>query len=257
MAGLIICLWAGGIAAKAFAAFRLWRIGLAGRFPMLVALLVVLAAQSGIALSISHDKAHYAQVWVLIAWVSVLVEGFAVTGVFWVVAEFYPRFRIPGTILLGGLAVIGTAICWAAGYIAEPPGWYTSWRLAILGQRVISAVMLFVLVGTRLLLPRVQGIPIRLSARRASDILTFHVGLTLLGTMIGVSTQLRYPALVSMLIVTNGMALGLLCAWGLTTESDVCPQSLRRKVNLVELHARLERNLDGFRDYVRMLDGRG
>jgi hypothetical protein len=254
MAGLIICLWAAGIAAKAFAAFRLWRIGLAERFPTLFALLIVLAVQSGVALGISGDKAHYAQAYALIAWVSVLMEGFAVTGVFWVVAEFYPRFRIPGTILLAGLAIIGTAICWVAGYIAEPPGWYSSWRIAILGQRAISAVMLFVLVGTRLLLPRVQGIPIRPSARRAADILTLHVGLTLLGAIISVATLLSDPGLISIIAVTNGLALGLFCAVALTPESDLCPQSAPRRVNLAEVRAAQQRNLDGLRDYVRMLE---
>ncbi len=253
MTSLIFALWCAGIAARAYAAFRIWREGLLDRFPTLFALLVVLTAQSGIGLALlTHSPTRYAQAYPLIAWTAALMEGFAVTGVFWAVAEFYPRFRFYGTILLGVLGCVAAAICWAIGYLSPPPEWRAPWHFAVWAQRAISAIMLCALCGSRVLLPKVRGIPVRTSARRAADILAIHIGLILVSAW---ATTMALNALASMTVVINGAILGVLCAVLLTRKSDIYqPAPLEPQIPTAEADANLERLWDSLRDYTRMLD---
>jgi hypothetical protein len=256
VAFLIVALWIAGAGAKAVAALCIWRRGLTDRFPGLFALLVVLSVQSGIALALSGNMHRYGAAYALIAWASILFEGFAITSVFWALTEHYPKFRTPGTILLGGLAIIGALVCWVVGYVAPPTGWNGVWHSAIWGQRAASAVMIFVLSGARFLLPKVRTIPISLMTRRAADILTLHVGLTLAASLIsiwGAGPALRYNAIVSLITVINGLALGVLCAVFLTRESDVCPEVKPLSIDKTASRATVSIS-EALCEYARMLD---
>jgi len=114
--------------------------------------------------------------------------------------------------------------------------------------------MFVVLLGTRIFLPRITAIPIRRSAQRAADILTLHMGMALGIAIITVATGLQYTGLVNLATVANGLTFGLLCAFALTPESDVCPEVWQRKINMAEIDSRLARTWEDFRDYTRMLD---
>jgi hypothetical protein len=254
MHGLILTLWCAGIAARAFAAFRLWRSNLIHRLPTLWGLLVVLTAQSAIALCLLAKPVMYAEFYAGTAWCVMLMEAIAPVGVFWAVVERYPRFRAPGTFLLTLLALAGSAACWAAGYGSVPAGWGGQWHLAVVVQRVVAGIMFAVLLGTRIFLPRITAIPIRRSAQRAADILTLHMGMALGIAIFTVTTGLRYKGLVNLATVANGLTFGLLCAVALTRESDVCPEVWRRKIDIAEIDSRLARIWEDFRDYTRMLD---
>jgi hypothetical protein len=254
MHGLILTLWCAGIAARAFAAFRLWRSDLIHRFPTLWGLLVVSTAQSAIALCLLAKPVMYAEFYSSTAWCVMLMEAIAPVGVFWAVVERYPRFRTPGTFLLTLLAIAGSAACWAAGYGSVPAGWDGQWHLAVVVQRAVSGIMFAVLLGTRLFLPRITAIPIRRSAQRAADILTLHMGMALGIAIFTVTTGLKYKGLVNLATVANGLTFGLLCAVALTRESDVCPEVWRRKIDMAEMDSRLARTWADFRDYTRMLD---
>jgi hypothetical protein len=254
MHGLILTLWCAGIAARAFAAFRLWRSNLIHRLPTLWGLLVVLTAQSAIALCLLATPSMYARFYSRTAWCVMLMEAIAPVGVFWAVVERYPRFRAPGTFLLTLLAIAGSAACWAAGYGSVPVGWGGQWHLAVFVQRVVAGIMFAVLLGTRVFLPRLTAIPIRPSAQRAADILTLHMGAALGIVIFGVATGLKYGGLINLATVANGLTLGLLCAVALTRESDVCPEVWPRKIDIAEIDSRLARTWADFRDYTRMLD---
>jgi len=254
MHGLILTLWCAGIAARAFAAFRLWRSDLIHRFPTLWGLLVVSTAQSAIALCLLAKPVMYAEFYSSTAWCVMLMETIAPVGAFWAVVERYPRFRTPGTFLLTLLAIAGSAACWAAGYGSVPAGWDGQWHLAVVFQRAVTGIMFAVLLGTRIFLPRITAIPIRRSAQRAADILTLHMGMALGIAIFTVTTGLRYKGLVNLATVANGLTFGLLCAVALTRESDVCPEVWRRKIDMAEIDSRLARTWADFRDYTRMLD---
>jgi hypothetical protein len=254
MDGLILTLWCAGIAARAFAAFRLWRSNLILRLPTLWGLLVVLTAQSAVALCLLAKPVMYAEVYARTAWCVMLMEAIAPVGVFWAVVERYPRFRAPGTFLLTLLAIAGSAACWAAGYGSVPAGWNGQWHLAVFVQRAVAGIMFAVLLGTRVFLPRITAIPIRPSAQRAADILTLHMGAALGTSIFAVATGLKYAGLINLATVANGLTFGLLCAVALTRESDVCPEVWRRKIDAAEIDSRLARTWENFRDYTRMLD---
>jgi hypothetical protein len=254
MHGLILTLWCAGIAARAFAVFRLWRSNLIHRLPTLWGLLFVLTAQSAIALCLLAEPALYARFYARTAWCVMLMEAIAPVGVFWAVVERYPRFRAPGTFLLTLLAVAGSAACWAAGYGSVPAGWNGHWHLAVVVQRVVTSIMFAVLLGTRVFLPRITAIPIRRSAQRAADILTLHMGVALGTSIFAVATGLKYAGMINLATVANGLTFGLLCAVALTRESDVCPKVWPRKIDAAEIDSRLARTWENFRDYTRMLD---
>jgi hypothetical protein len=254
MHGLILTLWCAGIAARAFAAFRLWRSNLIYRLPTLWGLLVVLTAQSTIALCLLADPVVYARFYALTAWCVMLMETIAPIGVFWAVVERYPRFRGPGTFLLTLLAIAGSVVCWAAGYGSVPSGWGGNWHIAVVVQRVVAGIMFAVLLGTRIFLPRITAIPIRRSAQRAADILTLHMGMALGIAIFTVATGLKYTGLVNLATVANGLTFGILCAVALTGESDMCPEVWPQKIDVAEIDSRLARTWENLRDYTRMLD---
>lgn len=223
---LVIALWYAGPAAEAVAAYRLARNGLVWRFPTLWALLVASALQSAALIFFRRQPAQYAYIYSVTSATLLLMEAFAIVGVFWVVTEKYPNFGKPGAILLSGLGIIGALACWITRLAAVPAHWSAPWQLAMLTQRYATLVMIVALAGTRVLLPIVPRIPIRPSARRASDILAIHALFGLAGASVTVGTGARYPLLASFLPVMGGVAMPLLCAFWLTAASDECADAV-------------------------------
>src|SRR5437660_559740 len=159
-------LWYAAIAAKAAAVYRLFHDRLITRFPTVWVYLVVLIMRSVVLLSVRGNIRQYTYVQTYTMPLMLLLEAFAVAGVFWAVAEQYPRFRRPGSVILGCLAGIGVCAAWLTHFVAVPAGWSAPWQVAQLLVRNCVLVMTVVLAGTRFLLPRIPGIPIRPSAKR-------------------------------------------------------------------------------------------
>src|SRR5262245_4919403 len=109
---LILVLWYAAIAAKAAAAYRLYRDGLVTRFATLWVYLVVCTTRSVALLPFQGDLERYQRLYAYSMPLVSLLEGFAVAGVFWAVAEQYPRFRRPGSVILSCLAGIGACAVW-------------------------------------------------------------------------------------------------------------------------------------------------
>jgi hypothetical protein len=219
---LVLALWYAGPAVKAVAVYRLARNGLVERFPALWAFLIASALQSVLLIAFQRHQQRYAYIYSYTSVIMLLMEAFAIVGVFWVVTEKYPNFGRPGTVFLSGLAVIGALACWMTRFLAVPPHWSTFWQVAVLTQRYVTLVMIVVLAGSRLLLPIVPRIPIRASARRASDILTIHALFALASSAVTVGTDGRFPWAASLLPVLGGVVSPLLCAFWLTAASDEC-----------------------------------
>jgi hypothetical protein len=202
--------------------YRLARNGLVWRFPALWAFLLASAMRSVMLIPFQHDPARYAYIYSITGVTMLLIEAFAIVGVFWVVTEKYPNFGRPGTVLLSGLAIIGALACWMTRVVAVPIHWSAFWQIAMLTQRYVTLVMIVVLAGSRLLLPIVPRIPIRASARRASDILTIHAVFGLASSAVTVGTGGQNPWAASLLPVLGGVVMPLLCAFWLTAASDEC-----------------------------------
>ena len=257
MTSLIFTLWSAGFAAKVIAPFILWRRGLASRFAALTGLFVILAAQSLVAAIFSSNMAAYTRVFALIAWTWVFFEGIAITSAYWMLTEHYPRYRKAGSVLLGILSLTGAALCFAFGYVTPPPAWRGLWHSAVWAQQGIGLVMVVVLIGARIFVPRVRSIPVATSARRVADILTLHVTLAMTSAMLVVAGS---NAAASLIAVSNGLLLGVLCIAFLTRESDIVivAQSLPALSAVERKQAAQSSALlwEGFRDFTRMLSRR-
>jgi hypothetical protein len=219
---LLLVLWYAGPVVKAVAAYRLWRNQLIRRFPILWVSIVVSMVTSIVLLFFRRDPTIYTHLYSYSTPIGLLLETFAIVGVFWTVAEHYPSFRGPGSALLGALALIGGVAGWLTRFAAVPAGWSGIWEAAILIQRHVTLLMSIVLIGTRLLLPRVRGIPIRPSAARTADIITAHVVVCAMGSAFTVATAARYPLVTAYVPVVAGLVTATLFATCLTGASDQC-----------------------------------
>lgn len=260
MLTLVLVLWYAGPAAKAVAVYQLARKGLVWRFPMLWAFLVASALQSALLIPFQHIPATYAYIYSYTSVPLLLMETFAIVGVFWVVTEKYPNFGKPGTILLSGLAIAGALACWMTRFAAVPLHWSGFWQVAVLTQRYVTLVMIVLLAGTRLLLPIIPRIPIRPSARRASDILTIHALFLLASAALTVGTGAHNALLVSLVPVVGGVVMPLLFACWLTAASDECgdlePVTQRELRDAEAGRLRLADRIDEFAQYSLALQPR-
>jgi hypothetical protein len=220
---LLLVLWFVTPVIKAVAAYRLWRNQLVRRFPTLWAFIVVSTVTAAFLLWFRRDPTTYSYIYSYSTPIMLLLEAFAIVGVFWTVVERYPRIRRPGSALLTALALIGGVAAWLTRSVAVPAGWSGMWQAAILIERYMMLAMIVVLMGTRVLLPRVPGIPIRRSAARATDIITFHVVMCAIGNAFTVATAARYPLVSAYIPVVAGLATAALFAICLTRSSDGSP----------------------------------
>jgi hypothetical protein len=219
---LLFFLWYAALAAKAIAAFRLWRNGLVRRFPTLWAYIVVSLMTSAFLIWFRRDPAAYGAIYAYSTPITLILEAFAIVGVFLTMAEHYPQFGRPGAALLTALALLGGLSAWLTRFVAVPAGWSGMWQAAILIERHGLLTMSVVLVGAGLLLPRVKGIPIRPSAARAAGIITFHVAACGAGNAFTVATAARYRMISAFIPVVAGLVTAVLFATCLTRASDQC-----------------------------------
>ena len=216
----ITSIWAAAVLATLAAAFRLWRNGMAMRLPTVWIYLLVSGLRSAVLLLVFRTPATYAAFYSKTAPLQLLVEAFAVVGIFFAVAEHYPKFRGPGTALLTALAMMGAMGTWWTREFGRPAQWTVVWNAAILSERYVWTVMVVVLLGSRLMLPRVKGIPIRPAARRAANILALQLLASVISAVLAASTTATY--LNYYLPVSANLILGLTWLLYLTPSSDEC-----------------------------------
>jgi len=241
---LILALWYAAIVAKAAAAYRLYRDGLIIRFATLWVYLVVCSVRSVTLLAFQDDLERYKQIFTYSMPLVSLLEGFAVAGVFWAVAEQYPRFRKPGSVILSCLAGIGACAVWLTHFVAVPAEWSAPWQMASLLERHSMLAMTIVLAGTRFFLPRIPGIPIRPSAKRAADILCLNTTVSFIATsvMIGSDGQSSFSQLLK---VGGGLlsmsALALFVTKASDRSADVRPVTALDEAEMIRAERWFER----------------
>ena len=176
---LFCCGWAAAILATFAAALRLVSNGLVRSFPTVFVYLVVHSLRGAVLLA--YFRFHpqiYALFYSQTAPWELLIESFAVVGVFYALTEFYPKFAKPGTVILISLAILGTAAAWCTHYFARPTVWSPIWNAAVVLERSTWIAMIVVLAGAWVILPRIEGIPVRHSAQRAAGILAAQCATT-------------------------------------------------------------------------------
>jgi hypothetical protein len=221
---LMFALWYAAIAAKAIAAYRIASNGLIARFPAVWAYLVAAGVQSIALIAVRQNTKAYAAIYGYSSPLVLCLEGVAVVGVFWSLTEFYPNFRVPGSIILGALATCGALISLATRVAGLSADWGSPQRLMLL-DRCCTLAMAVVLLGTWAFLPRLKAIPIRRSASRAALITGVQVFLHFANAayllLAGTSIQVRMIG--SLVPVAGGLLTSILWAVCLTRESDECP----------------------------------
>jgi len=243
---LILVLWYAAIAAKTAAAYRLYRDGLITRFAPLWVYLVVCTLRSLALLAMQDDLERYRQVFTYSMPLVSLLEGFAVAGAFWAVAEQYPRFRKPGSVILCCLAGIGGCAAWLTHFVAVPAGWSAPWQVASLLERHTLLGMTIVLAGTRYLLPRIPGIPIRPSAKRVADILCANTLTVFAASVLFIGTNTTEAAMAQILRVGVGgvlcwSALALFVTKASDRSADLRPVTARDEAEMLQAERWFER----------------
>src|SRR5205085_8729784 len=199
------------------------------RFPTVWVFLVITVLRSlGLValLAVTHNRGQYMRVQAYTTPLVLLLEAFAVAGVFWAVAEQYPRFRRPGSIILGCLAGIGASAAWLIHVVGVPHSWSAPWQAAQLLERNCVLAMTVVLAGTRFFLPRIPGIPIRPSARRMADVFAASAVVELVASAFLIGTGAKHPAL-SQIVMLGGHLACMTAMALLVTKTSDCGVELR------------------------------
>jgi hypothetical protein len=170
--------------------------------------------------SLQGNLRLYRQVQAYTTPLTLLLEAFAVAGVFWALAEQCPRFRRPGSAILACLAGIGASAAWLTHFVAVPAGWSAPWQIAHLLERNSILVMTVVLAGTRFFLPRIPGVLIRPSAKRMADILTANAAVELVAYASLIGTAARRPAIIQLVMLGGQLACMTAIALFVTKRAD-------------------------------------
>ena len=251
MAGLLIALWYAAAAMKTIAAYRLLKTGLFRRYPTLLALFIASAADHLVLISMIHHP-QGARLWYsVVSPLMFLLDGGAVIGIFWVALEGFPQLRKPGVALLSAVALVaGLAAYWTRSVAIPASGWSLTWQVAILLQRHAGLVLIAILTATRFLISGLSYTPIRLSAKRAADILMAQAVAVIWGVPVfTVATGAQFPAMTQILPLAGGILAAGLCALFLTPESDKLPATkLAHEERGSDASRRaLDLEMDGFR----------
>lgn len=224
MLDAVLYIWYAAVLAKAFAAYRFVRTGLIARFPVIWAYLVVTATRSTILIFLQHQRTRYVEVSSITAPLILLLEAFCVMEVFHRITEEYPNFGKPGAVFLGSLAGIGVSAASLTRFAWVPHNWSGTWQVMMLAERYASLVMIIVLIGARIVVPRVSAVPIRRSADRAAGILALQEIFALLGATVTIATAAQPGFLVFFIPVFGCLVTSLFWATALTPGSDVLPE---------------------------------
>src|SRR5437868_1061997 len=127
VSALIIAIWYAGVAAKAFAAYRIIVKDLFYRLPIFWVFIVLSVGRSLALAFLASDPRRYAEIAADTMPMMLLSEGFAIASVFWLLTENFPKWRKPGTISLSVLAMLGASAALLLRTVAVPTQWGYGW----------------------------------------------------------------------------------------------------------------------------------
>lgn len=216
---MVLSVWYAAIAMRVVGAARMN----VRRFPFPFAYLALTSVKSIILARLWFRFDAYRQVYSFSVPIILLAESLAILGAFRAVTEKYPKFRTPGSIFLGVLALLGGSAAYLTRFVAVSPGWDGVWQSAALFQRSVLTGMIVTLIMVRALLPRLHGIPIRPSADRVATLMAMEVAVELAATTFAIATGHVYKVVDALIPVCGSLASGSLWAFWLPRASDECP----------------------------------
>ena len=168
---LFYTMWCVAGLLTAAAACRMVQNGITRRYWLLTTYLVLYSIRY-LALAVFwHRQAAYSSVYELTMAPIIALECAAIVSVFFILVENYKAFRrvaIAGMVIL---VVIGIVAAWFTRHLGTPEG-HGIRVTVVLWQRYGSLILVGLLAGIALLLPRTEYLPLRVSAQRAMAILT-------------------------------------------------------------------------------------
>jgi hypothetical protein len=246
--------WYAALAGKLLVVWRLFASGIYKRLPFLfIYFLFSLIQHTGFSFILRRGALY--QAWYVRTEPFMLALDYAmVVSLYWAIAEFFPRFRVAGTVVLSIVSAGGALAAYLTRIMVAPSHeWETAWQTIVIFQRSVGVVLIAVLAAARLLTGMQRLFPIRVCARRAADIMLLHGivfvwGVATFSSLAGA----RYSFVAFLLGLAGSIVTSVLCAAFLTRESDVCsvPQPHAAPAGTEDL----ARTLEGLRGYARMLD---
>jgi hypothetical protein len=246
--------WYLALAGKLVAVWRLFASGIYKRLPFLfIYFLFSLIQHTGFSFILLRGPLY--QAWYVRTEPFMLALDYAmVVSLYWAIAEFFPRFRVAGTVVLSVVSVGGALAAYLTRAIGAPTHqWEAAWQTIMICQRSVGVVLIAVLAAARLLTGMQRLFPIRVCARRAADIMLLH-GIVFVWGMATLRslTGSRYAIVPYLLGLAGSVVTSVLSTLFLTRETDVCsvpaPQSAPAGTE------DLARTLEGLQGYARMLD---
>lgn len=204
--------------------------GMARRYWVLTMYLAICSAWSLVMLFLWAHQTTYRRVFSAVSPFIMLAECAAVISLFWVLVENYKSFRKIGAIGISGLVGLGVIVAWATRGVGIPL-LVGARETMLLWQRYESLVLVGLLAGIYLLLPRSKYLPLRGSAQRAVAVFSIEAteGLLLGGIGVFLNGGLAHAALwirwaVTLFPLALRMVTGSLWMFWLTPASDADPQ---------------------------------
>jgi hypothetical protein len=175
MVAFSLALWFSAILAKGVCVWRMQATAISKRLP---GLFFYFAIAFAIHLAMTPTLFHIGEyrIWYARTEPIMLAAQYAmVVSLFWAVAEFFPKFRIAGTIFLSVVSIVAAAGAYLFRFVGTAPqGWEAAWSGMVLFQRSAGVVLIAGLAAARLLRMFKRVFPFRECARRATDIMLVH-----------------------------------------------------------------------------------
>lgn len=206
--------WCAGVLCKGMAAYRTARSGMIRFAPSLWLYIAVFFIYSAGLLAVRPNYTAYLQVYSIGLPVILVLQLVATTAIFRLVTVNYPNFRIAGSVLFGALAIAGVGAAWATSYFSAAANGQliaSLWEAMMFAQRYTFVVIVVVLLGVLVFLPRWPCIPIPRSARAAAWIMVFDAGSSFAGVWFTEYYGYEHPVIMATLSAARGLVLAL--AW--------------------------------------------
>jgi hypothetical protein len=180
-------LWCAGPVLDLAAACRMARNGLIQQYRLVVFYLLISVLRSALLVASWRHQESYHRLFDSTLPVALMAQALAILATFWVVVENYPKFRGIGAVALAVLIAFGIAITWATRNIGMAQS-YSRREGVLLMERHSLLIMVSLVIGVAVLLPKFSEIPIRKSATRVATILGLDAGCYFIIAAIGLAT---------------------------------------------------------------------
>jgi hypothetical protein len=206
---ILYLVWGAGIAAKGYAALRMAVQGHSRTlFPVWLYLFTSFL-YSLACIASRPDHAIYTAVYSAGIPFVLLAKCMATVSIFWALGVYYPRFRTPGTIILGFLTAVAVTVSWASTFLA--PSISSLWSASIAVPRYAGIVIFVVAGSSRLAVNLARFIPVPAHAKRAAVVMVIDALLEVSSSWFTQAYAYQYPKTVALVVAVSIALTG--AAW--------------------------------------------